>query len=674
MERTITVKADSVEEAVHLALSILDVEADEIKTEVLSSPGRSLFGLRKSLAEVRVTAISANKDQIKEDSTLEDLVETVGHLPIKENKKKVAEIKEKETSKGARIINQQIELKFSKDFYPILYPKENVSLWINGEIVKGKQIIKQDDQVELKITDELNPPSYSIKVTDRDMSARLSFIPGKKIYRTIANTDYEEELVIEAEEHIEYYNDVRPQQMISRLKELGIQSGYVFQAIQSITEALEEKEEIVAEGIHPTDGLDGDFVLLIEDEVEIGELEAVDFRELNQLQTVRAGEIIGTQILSEAGQDGVNVYGDVIPAKPVKDIVVRTGKNVELIGNDVVAKTSGKPSLNWRGRHVRIDVHHEFVHMGDVDLESGNIRFEGDVSIKGNIHATMFVGASGNIRIDGTVTKAMIQSASSVVVTKNVFTTTINVGKQNFVIGELAAHLSEITMYLERIHDAISQVMLIRERQNEQLSPAELNQFIHLLLEKKYMPFKKLLKDFIQQVKNHSLDIDEEWKELADQFYDLFIRNLAGELYGEVVLERLIEESSELIELYLIEPEPKSLLSIPYAINSVLYCSGNIEITSKGLYHSFVTGKHNVYVKGVVRGGEIHAGNIVKVDECGSKNNVKTAIYTEEKGRIYIQIAHEGTEIYVGNRKHLFTKKRTDVHAYVNEEGQLVID
>lgn len=675
MKRTITVKAETVVEAVHLAVSILDVEMSEIRTEVLSSPGRSLFGLRKSLAEVRVTAMAPQNRELEkcQGIEIEDLVDNIIQEPKDQEQKRQSLALRNNISTGARIVNKKIEFNFSDGKYPVLYPKDNVALYINDEKVTGKQIIKPTDQVYLKVSDELNPPSFSLRVTERDMVAKLAFTPGKKIYRVLEDTEFEEELEIEAVENIEYYNNIKPQQIMNQLKELGVQKGYLFQAIQSITESVDAKDEIVAQGIQPTEGLDGDFVLHIGDEEEVDELVAIDFRELNHFQTVSAGQVIGTRIPAVSGEDGVNVFGDVMPAKPVKDIVIRTGKNAEVVGNDVVAKISGKPTLNWRGRHIKIDVHHELVHRGEVDLGSGNIRFEGDVSIKGNVHATMFVGASGNVQIEGTVTKAMIQSAKSVIIKKNVFTTTINVGKQNFVLGELAASLAEITMYLERIHEAISQVMLMREQQNKILKPAELNHLIHLLLEKKYAPFKNLLKGFIQKVKNHSLDISDEWGELATQFYNLFISNVAGDIQNDVVLESLIKEASELIELYIIEPEPKSLLSIPYAINSNLYCSGNIEVTSKGLYHSFVTGKHDVYVKGVIRGGEIHAGNIVRVEESGSESIVKTAIYTEEKGRIHIGVAHEGTEIHVGNKKHIFTKRSINVQAYLDERGNLIV-
>jgi len=55
MEKSITVKAETIEEAVRLGVSILDVGLKEVDIEVLENPGRSLFGLRKNEAEVRVT-------------------------------------------------------------------------------------------------------------------------------------------------------------------------------------------------------------------------------------------------------------------------------------------------------------------------------------------------------------------------------------------------------------------------------------------------------------------------------------------------------------------------------------------------------------------------------------------------------------------------------------------
>lgn len=681
MERSITVKAETVEEAVRLAVSILDVELNQISTEVLTNPGRSLFGLRKSMAEVRVRTNEIPPSEEDSSNRIENLVDELVNgqkgeeetLDSLKNKKQYSSGK-KGGITGARIFNNNIEFDFSGKDYPIINPSDNVQLFINDKKVKERMIVKPNDKVEVKVSDELIQPVFTLNLVEQDMAVKLSFKPGKIVHRTLADTEFEPVLKVEATEKVEFYNDINPQQIIDDLKSIGVQKGFIFQAIKSVTESHEVMEEIVAQGIQPTIGLDGDLVMHIGDEEEeVDEFATIDFRESNLLMTVNAGQLIATKVPAIPGEDGLNLLGVVVRAKRVNDVIVRPGKNVEIIDHDIVAKIAGKPSIDWRGKSVRIDVHHEFVHQGEVDLESGNIRFEGDVRISGNVHPSMFVGASGSVYVGGTVTKATIQSAKAVVVKKNVFSTTISVGKQNFVLGELAVSLAEIIMLLERIHNALNQVMLIREEKDEELRPSELNHLIHLLLEKKYTTFRELVKSFIQKVKNHSLDLSEEWNDLANKFYNIFISNLAEELQDKVGLEFLIEEASELVELYIIEPEPKSLLSIPYAINSVLYCSGNIEITSKGLYHSSVTGGHDVFVKGVFRGGEINAGNQVRLEETGSEKTIKSVIRTEEKGRITIGVAHVGTELHIGSKKYIFTERKINVNAFLDEDGRLII-
>lgn len=675
MERTITVKAKTVEEAIRLAASILDVALDEISTEVLENPGRSLFGFRKSLAEVRVTTMEVAQSKRGSSTDVEGLADDAILQTTKEKEKIEGARQKKMKSSGARIVGKKVEFEFVEGKYPVVIPAENVQLFINDEKTMKKVIVKPTDQVYVKVSDSLDPPIFTLRVIDQEMGVLLSFTPGKRIYRKLEDTDFLEVLTVEAKEEVVYYNDIRPQQIIEELKEIGVQQGYVFQAIQSITEAHEETEAIVAEGMQPTDGIDGDFILHVEDEEDNhDDFKTVDFRELNQFMAVGEGDVIGTRIPAQAGTDGHNVFGKVVPARKIKDISIRVGKNVEQIGEDVVAKIAGRPVLDWQSKYIKVDVHHELVHRGEVNLESGNIRFDGDIWIQGNIHPSMFVGASGNIIVDGTITKAMIQSAKTVIVKKNVFTTTITVGEQDLILEELVKNLKGIKEYLVQIHRAIYQIRLIHEKENEKLTPSELNHLIHLLLERKYGPFKTLIQDLIQKVKNHSLNLPEEWRDLADRFYQIFLNQSMEVKKSDVALDLLIQEAAELIEIYETKQAFSSSLSLPYAINSVLYCNGNIHVTKQGLYQCFVTAKHDVVVNGMLRGGEINAGNLVEVDESGSKNIVKTVIRTKETGHIRIGVAFEGTEIYIGTRRHVFTRRETNVSAYQDDNGDLIIN
>lgn len=654
MRKSITVKAESVEEAIRLALTILNVEKENVQVEILTNPGKSLFGLRKNLAEVCVTilkkeAFTAPNEVVKEDEKVEKALAT-----------------------GARIYKNQLQFSFGENNYPVLKPGEHVSLIVNGEEIKERKIIAEGDDVELKVSDALEPPTFELAVVDREMAVELRLALGRRVIRRLEDTDYQDELVLNVLEEESFYNDLSPMEIIEELKRKGIEKGYDFRAIRQVEEAQEPVKSIVARGVQPIEGTDGDFFVIPRQQKEITEDETVDFRELNQLDTVKIGEVIGNVIEAVPGTDGENVFGKPVPAKKVRDVVVRLGKNVEMIGNDIVAKISGSPAIDWRGQYVKIDVRHELVHHGDVDLASGNIRFDGNLKIFGNVKPSMYLSAVGEIFIGGTVTKSTVHSQRSIEISKNVFSSTIQVGKQDLVIDESVECLSGLMVYLQSIQATIEQVLFVRGSEKRPLTTKEFHQLIHLLMENKYADFKEQIRQFTQKIWNHTEYLPEEWVELAKQFTNMFIRPFTGE---ETImnLEELIDESMMLIDLYTTEAEPKTILKIPYAINSMLHCSGNIEVTSQGLYHCFVTGKHNVHINGVLRGGELSAGHQIKVEECGSESVVKTVLRTNENGIVRIQLAYPGVEVFFGKKKYTFIKEMSAALLFVDENGHISV-
>ena len=683
MGKSITVKAETIEEAVRLALSITELELEEVRIKVLSNPRKNLFGLRKKLAEVNVTQILDSPSATKktQDRYLANEQYLDRLVPIEKTDREWNDALTQDglssalsNVAGSRISNEKIDIQFSGDKYPIVVPGPNVNFTINGKQIKQQSIISPGDKVEVTVNDELIPPHFEIQLIEHDMLAMLIFTPGKKLKRTLHDTEFEQVLHIEADENIEYYNDLDPQVIVEHLKSLGIQQGLLFPAIKKVTSVIKPFETIVAKGVPPIDGLDGDLEMHIDyQEKTLGELEKVDFHEVNLIVSVEAGQVIATYIAPVQGTPGSSLLGKVVPVKKANDIVLRLGMNVTQVDNDIVAAISGKPSVDWRNKLVKIDVNHEFHHQGEVNMASGNIRFEGNVSVQGNIQSSMFVGATGTVSIGGSVTKATIHAMKSAKVKGNVFSSTISVGQHEFIIGELTTQLSEITGYLELIQSAIQQILLIRGETDDSLSSAELNHLIRLLLEKKYTAFQDLNRHFLQKVKNHSLQLPVEWTEMAAKLYEVFITSENKKLEDMGGFELLIREVKTLVELYGEKAAPKLYLSVPYAINSVLYSNGNIEVTSKGLYHSSVTAGHDIKVHGVCRGGEIIAGNKISLQNTGSVNLIKTVVRTGEKGNITIGHAHAGTEIHVGNRSYTFTASEMGIYARLDDEGMLLI-
>ena len=206
-------------------------------------------------------------------------------------------------------------------------PSRNVQFYMNGKQVEQQSIISPRDEVEVTVNDELIPPHFEIQLIEHDMLAMLVFTPGKKVKRTLHDTEFEQVLRIEADEDIEYYNDLDPQVIVDRLKSLGIQKGLLFPAIKKVTEVIKPLETIVAKGVSPIEGLDGDLEMHINYQGKMSrELEKVDFHEVTMIVSVEAGQVIATHIPAVQGTSGSSLLGETVPVKPVNDIVMRLGK------------------------------------------------------------------------------------------------------------------------------------------------------------------------------------------------------------------------------------------------------------------------------------------------------------------------------------------------------------
>lgn len=676
----VTVQARTVEEATEQALELIGLAREDVHVEVLSNPGRRLMGLRKVMAEVMVTQIEEKAEEELPPNKALDFEQMIDEMmtgekpPVNLDSQKESIPSATQSDTGARIYNGEIEFVFGEEQYPVIEPSSNVLLYVNEEQKTDKTMILPSDQVNITLCDELVLPNFSIKLIEQEMIALLTFTPGKRVIRALADTDFKTHLRIEVKEEIEYYNDLQPQQIVDELKAMGVQQGLLFPAIKKVIGVNKPYELIVAKGTLPVEGADGDLEVHINyEEFDPDSLEQVDFREMNVITNVIEGQVIATHILPVPGTEGRSLLGKSIPVKPVRDVVLRLGKNVEMVEQNVVATISGKPALDWREKLVKVEVNHEFHHPGEVDLESGNIRFEGDVRIGGNVLPSMFVGATGSIDVGGSVTKATVHAVKSAMIRGNVLSSTISVGKQEVVISELVGRLKDVVTLLDQIKEAVEQIFLIRGDAEDELSPSELKRLIYLLLEKKYSHFETLNKDFIQSVRKHAEQLTPEWSAIADKLYNIFVTPLNEELEGMAGFELLIEEAKVLVELYGFEVSPQTQLILPYAINSVLYSNGNIEITSKGVYQSTLTAEGNVTIRGVCRGGEIIAQNEVTLQETGSESPVKTVVKTSAAGRIKIGKAYVGTEIQVGMRKHSFSRDELDINARLDEEGELLL-
>lgn len=207
--------------------------------------------------------------------------------------------------------------------------------------------------------------------------------------------------------------------VMERLAEKGICEGLLPDAIAEVVAAGEASERPVALGSPPVDGQDGWLECLLPATrsrvPRVDEAGNVDYRDLGDILAVHAGEPLMRRHAPTPGEDGIDVLGQVIPAKAGKDARFASKLPGTTCAPDdadlLLAKVGGQPVVVPDGMIV------EAVYtVESVNAATGNIRFDGSVVIKGDVMAGMTVQASGDIEVGGVVEAAMVDAGGCIVI------------------------------------------------------------------------------------------------------------------------------------------------------------------------------------------------------------------------------------------------------------------
>lgn len=212
-----------------------------------------------------------------------------------------------------------------------------------------------------------------------------------------------------------------PVQMQDVLQEAARKGITVPLDVEAIERTLREGADnvLIARGQPPVAGENGRLQSLIpamkEKSPRIDENGLADFRELGDIFTVQAGDVLIRRIPATEGIPGHTVTGRVLPAKPGKNITFASKlEGVIPDPNDpdvLIAAISGCPVIVKNG--VSVDPVYS---VKNVDLHCGNISYMGAVHVTGDVHTDMTIKASGDIYVDGTVENAMLEAGGDIIV------------------------------------------------------------------------------------------------------------------------------------------------------------------------------------------------------------------------------------------------------------------
>jgi len=214
--------------------------------------------------------------------------------------------------------------------------------------------------------------------------------------------------------------EIPEEEILRHIEEEGIVAGVDAQAVRDFVENCAKGEGLIrvplAKGTEPQDGKDGEarWAHMRKHEDDMGDSGRIDWYEQSDLISVTKDDTIVEVLPSTEGTDGVDVFGEAVKSKDGKPVVLRAGPNV-LVSDDGRRFTSTVSGmLIIKGTSLRVNPIYKV--SGNVDFETGNIDFGGQVAIGGNVLDLFKVRATGNIAIGGCVEGATLESKGAITI------------------------------------------------------------------------------------------------------------------------------------------------------------------------------------------------------------------------------------------------------------------
>lgn len=209
------------------------------------------------------------------------------------------------------------------------------------------------------------------------------------------------------------------------LRAEGVKVNPDLDAIKYFLEGANPLEEvIIARGKNPIDGEDG----ILDFEINPGDTKAkpiinedgtVDYRNSLKLAVVNEGDLIATYIKPTPGQYGYDVFTQMVPPNPGKELRTMHGRGL------LYDPETGEYRAEYAGHVVEngpssYKIEKLYQVNGDVDIETGNIIFNGDVVVSGDVRSGMMINAEGDVFINGHVGASTIISKKNITISKGV--------------------------------------------------------------------------------------------------------------------------------------------------------------------------------------------------------------------------------------------------------------
>ena len=214
-------------------------------------------------------------------------------------------------------------------------------------------------------------------------------------------------------------SDYTVEDLAKRLKNAGVVNGIDKAELQKvIDERIYNVPVKVAEGKKAVDGIDGWYEFLFQTEIDtkpkILEDGSVAYSEYGDVPTVEEGQKVVIYHPAIPSEDGVSVRGETIIAKKGKELARLNGRGFiyDNEKKEYYAKYDGKITY----RDDRLQIESELIIEGDVSFTTGDVTFQNDIHVRGNVlTGVKVISERGSIIVDGYVESAVLKAKKDIV-------------------------------------------------------------------------------------------------------------------------------------------------------------------------------------------------------------------------------------------------------------------
>lgn len=271
------------------------------------------------------------------------------------------------------------------------------------DAVKSAFVSLKDKPVQVKLCDYIIDPydeSVDISVTQDSMTAIARFYPPS------GNGKY-----------------MSKNEILAELQRLKINTGIQERVIDVFLQARQYCLNIpIAKGIRPVPAIDSNIEYFFDTKPlakpKMQEDGSVDFHELNLFTKVKKGDMLAKLTPHDPGKPGKDVYGRNVQQNRCKVKKLKYSRNITASedGNTIYSDVDGNVTLT----NGMVFVSDTYNVAADVDASTGDIEYEGNVMVAGNVRTGFTIRAKGDVQVNGVVEGATIEAGGNIVIKRGV--------------------------------------------------------------------------------------------------------------------------------------------------------------------------------------------------------------------------------------------------------------